>query len=163
MKKSSLIKSMLLTGIVLITMSQTLTAQRGFRQNTDMDDRGPNCQHSSKLIPDLTAEQETKMKELKTVHMKDMLKLKSELKEKNARLKSLQTADDVDIDKIYKVIDDIGSIKTKMTKERADLHQEIRTLLSDEQRVYFDTQYLNNRMHKHRGDSKHMGQGHGKK
>lgn len=153
MRKSSLIKSVLLTGIVLITMSQTLTAQRGVGQ----------------IIPDLTEEQETKIKEMKTIHMKDMLKLKSELKEKNARLKSLQTADDVDMDKIYKVIDDIGSIKTKMTKERADLHQEIRTLLSDEQRVYFDTHYLSKKTCKHRGNCmhkgncKHMGQGHGKK
>ena len=100
--------------------------------------------------------------ELKTVHMKDMLKFKSELEEKNARLKSLQTADDVDMDKIYKVIDDIGSIKTKMTKERAELHQEIRTLLSDEQRVHFDTQHLSDRNFKHRGGCKHMGQGYGK-
>ena len=64
MRKSSLIKSMLLTGIVLITMSQTLTAQRGFRQNRDMDVRGHNCPHSSHLIPELTEEQEMMRREM---------------------------------------------------------------------------------------------------
>ena len=48
-------------------------------------------------------------------------------------------------------------------KERAGLHQEIRTLLSDEQRVYFDTHYLSKKTRKHKGNCKHMGQGHGKK
>ena len=147
MKKSSLIKSVLLIGIALITMSQTLSAQRGVGQ----------------ITPDLTEDQEMKIKELKTAHMKEMLKFKSELEEKNAKLKSLQTADDVDMDKIYKVIDEIGSIETKMTKERAGLHQEIRALLTDEQRVHFDTQYLKNRKYKHSGGCKHTGHGCNKK
>ncbi|UCH14641.1 MAG: periplasmic heavy metal sensor [Bacteroidales bacterium] len=163
MRKSSLIKSVLLIGIALITMSQTLIAQREYGQKRDMDNRGYNCPHSKQLIPDISEDQEMKIQKLKTAHMKEMLKFKSELEEKNARLKSLQTADDVDMDKIYKVIDEIGSIETKMTKERADMHQEIRALLTDEQRVHFDIQYLKNRKHKQCGGCKHMGQGHCKK
>ncbi len=142
MKKSSLIKSVLLVAVVLITMGHTLKAQREFRQNRGMNDERLQCPRISQNVPDLTEDQKIKMREIKTVHMKNMLKYKSELEEKNARLKSLQTADDVDMDKIYKVIDDIGSIETKMAKERADLHQEIRTILNDEQRIYFDTQHL---------------------
>jgi Spy/CpxP family protein refolding chaperone len=163
MKKSSLIKSVLLIGLVLVTMSQTLTAQRELRQNREMDERGPQCPRFSHKVPNLTEEQEMKIKELKTAHMKEMLKYKSELEEKNARLKSLQTADDVDMDKIYKVIDDIGAIEIKMTKGRADLHQKIRTLLDDEQRVFFDTQHLSRKMGHQRADCRHQGQGFKKK
>jgi Spy/CpxP family protein refolding chaperone len=158
MKKSSLIKSVLLIGMVLITMSQTLTAQQGLRQNREMDKRGPHDPCFSHKIPNLTEEQEMKIKELKTAHMKDMLKYKSELEEKNARLKSLQTADEVDMDKIYKLIDDIGAIEIKMAKGRADLHQKIRALLDDEQRVFFDTQYLSGKMHRQRSDFRHYRQ-----
>ena len=158
MRKSSLIKSVLLIGLVLIAMSQTLTAQRGFRHNRKMHERGPQCQRFSHKVPNLTEEQEMKIKELKTVHMKAMLKYKSELEEKNARFKSLQTADEVDIDKIYKVIEDIGAIEIKMAKGRADLHQKIRAMLDDEQRVFFDTQYLSREMRHHRADCRHHGQ-----
>jgi len=157
MRKSSLIKSVLLIGIVLITMSQTLSAQQGFRQNREMDQRGLQFQRFSHKIPNLTEEQEMKIKELKTVHMKAMLKYRSELDEKNARLKSLQTADDVDMDKIYKAIEDIGAIETRMLKGRADLHQKIRAMLDDEQRVFFDTQYLSRKMRHHRADCRHYG------
>jgi Spy/CpxP family protein refolding chaperone len=158
MKKSSLIKSVLLTGMVLITMSQILSAQPGLRQNREMDKRGPQGSRFSQKIPNLTEEQEMKIKELKTVHMKDMLKYKSELEEKNARLKSLQTADEVDMDKIYKVIDDIGSIEIKMAKGRADMHQKIRALLDDEQIVFFDTQYLSRKMYHHKYDCRNYRQ-----
>lgn len=157
MKKSSLIKSVLFIGMVLMTMNQTLTAQREFRQNPKMDERGPQGPRFSHNIPNLTEEQEMKIKELKTVHMKAMLKFKSELEEKNARLKSLQTADEVDMDEIYKTIEDIGAIEIKMRKDGADLHQKIRALLDDEQKVFFDTQYLNRKMNHHRADCRHHG------
>jgi Spy/CpxP family protein refolding chaperone len=159
MKKSSLIKSVLLITVVLITMSQTLKAQREFRQNRGMYNSRPQYPSFSQNIPDLTEDQEMKIRELKTAHMKNMIKYKSELEEKNARLRSLQTADDVDMDKIYKVIDDIGAIETKIAKERADLHQEIRTILNDEQRIFFDTQYLKRKMYNHgAGYVQHHGQ-----
>ena len=157
MKKSSLIKSGLIIGVALITMSYTLMAQREFRQNRAMDNPGPRCIRACQRIPDLTEEQEMKIKELKTVHMRNMLKYKSELEEKNARLKSLQTADEVDMDKIYKAIDDIGAIETKMLKGKADLHQKIRTLLDDEQRVFFDSQYLSRKMCSQKPDCIHHG------
>ena len=67
MRKSSLIKSVLLIGIVLIAMSQTLTAQRGFRHNREMDKRGQQCQRFSHKVPNLTEEQKMKMKVLKLV------------------------------------------------------------------------------------------------
>jgi Spy/CpxP family protein refolding chaperone len=163
MRKSSLIKSVLFIGMVLIAMNQTLTAQRVLKQNPEMDERGPKGPRFSHNIPNLTEEQEMKIKELKTVHMKAMLKFKSELEEKKARLKSLETADEVDMDKIYKTIEDIGAIETKMRKERADLHQKIRALLDDEQKVFFDTQYLSRKMSHHRADGRHHGQAFEKK
>jgi Spy/CpxP family protein refolding chaperone len=163
MKKSNLIKSVLLIGMILITMSQTLTAQRGLKQNREMDERWPQGPRFGHNIPNLTEEQQIKIKELKTVHMKNMLKYKSELEEKNARLKSLQTADEVDMDKIYKLIDDIGAIEIKMGKERADLHQKIRTLLDDEQRVFFDTQYLGSKSYHRRADCRNYGRAFDKK
>lgn len=158
MRKSSLIKSVLLIGIVLIAMSQTLTAQREFRHNREMDKRGQQCQRFSQKVPNLSEEQEMKMKEIKTVHMKAMLKYKSELEEKNARLKSLQTADEADMNKIYKVIEDIGAIEIEMAKGRADMHQKIRAILDDEQRIFFDTQYLSRKMHHQRAECRHYRQ-----
>lgn len=146
MKRLMLLKSAVLTGLVLLSLNPAAIAQKGCNQNmkSGNPERKGACMHHE--IPDLTEEQEAKIKELKTAHMKDMLKYKNELNEKHAKLKTLQTAESVEMDKVNKVIDDIGSIKTKMAKEKAALHQEIRKLLTEEQRVRFDTKAFCNKM-----------------
>jgi len=89
-------------------------------------------------IPDLTDAQQTKLKEMRTAHMKEMMPLKNELKEKQAHLQTLQTADKPDMNAINKEIDEIGVIKTNMAKKHAAFRQEVRKILTDDQRVFFD-------------------------
>ena len=89
-------------------------------------------------IPDLTDAQQTKLKEMRTAHMKEMMPMKNELKEKQAHLQTLQTADKPDMNAINKEIDEIGVIKTSMAKKHAAFRQEVRKILTDDQRVYFD-------------------------
>jgi len=89
-------------------------------------------------IPDLTEAQQTQLKEMRTLHMKEMLPLRNELKEKQAHLQTLQTADNPNMNEINALIDDLGAIKTKTAKKRAAFRQEIRKILTDDQRVYFD-------------------------
>jgi Spy/CpxP family protein refolding chaperone len=145
MKRLLLIKTAVLTGLVLLGMNPSAIAQKGYNyklKSGNPDHKGACVHHE---ISDLTEEQEAKIKELKTAHMKDMLKYNNELNEKHAKLKTLQTAESVEMDKVNKVIEDIGLIKTEMAKERAALHQEIRKLLTLEQRIHFDTKTLYDR------------------
>jgi Spy/CpxP family protein refolding chaperone len=60
------------------------------------------------------------------------------LGEKKARLRTLSTGVKVDMDKINRVIEDFGEMRTEMMKMRAQHRQDIRELLTDEQRVMFD-------------------------
>ena len=90
------------------------------------------------MIPDLTDSQKEEMKSLHADHMQAIQPLQNEIGEKQARLRTLQTADKVNMAEINKVIEDIGQIRTEMMKIRATKHQEIRSLLTDEQRVFFD-------------------------
>jgi Spy/CpxP family protein refolding chaperone len=90
------------------------------------------------MIPDLTDSQKDKMKTLHFDHMKALQPLQNEIGEKQARLRTLQTADKVNMSEINVVIEDIGSLRTKIMKMKAAHHQEIRSLLTEEQRVIFD-------------------------
>jgi Spy/CpxP family protein refolding chaperone len=143
MKRSNLIKSGLLIGAILMIMSQLVTAQNRHSHNRWMSDSVPRYGQFNHSIPDLTEEQQTKIHELRTAHMKAMLKYRNEINEKEARLNTLQTEDNADMDKIYKVIDEIGALETEMNKKNALLRQEIRQLLNDDQRVFFDTRPFN--------------------
>ena len=53
-------------------------------------------------------------------------------------MKTLETAENPDIKAINNLIDEMSVIKTKMAKDRAANHQEVRKLLTEEQRIKFD-------------------------
>lgn len=100
--------------------------------------RGKAGMRHMRMILDLTEKQEEKIKKLRTERLKVLLPLQNELAEKEAQLHTLSTAEKVDMKKIYKMIEEIGAIKIQMMKERATYHQDIRKLLTEEQRLVFD-------------------------
>jgi Spy/CpxP family protein refolding chaperone len=128
---------MVLSGLVL---SVSLMAQRGYgtgRYAQNRQGTGRYCQ----AMPDLTDEQEQKINDLRTAHMKEMNSCRSDLSIKRAELQKLQTADNADMNKINSKIDEIGKIGTEMSKSRAAHLQKVRALLTDEQRVFFDSRH----------------------
>lgn len=109
----------------------------------------------------LTDDQQTKVDEIKTAHMQEMLGTHNELRIKQAELTALQTAEKVDMKAVEAKINEIGTIKTKMHVSRATMHNEVRNLLDDEQKVKFDMHHAN-RPAGHRsphGDRGKMGKG----
>ena len=154
--------AVLLTGLFLLVagtgFSQVKKKGMGMRENAP----GMN-QKCQMMIPDLTEEQEGKIEELRLSQMKEMMAAHNKINEKKARLKTLQTQDNADMDAIYNVIDEIGEIKTEMHKKKAKHHQEVRSLLNEEQKVYFDKHMMMKKsgMH-HKGTPMKGGQGHGK-
>ena len=104
--------------------------------------RGPDSERGERFlerIPDLTDEQAEQIKELKTSHLKEVLPLRNLVQEKQAHLKSISTGDKVDLDKVNNTIEEIGKIKIELAKKRAIHRQEIRNLLTEDQRVFFDS------------------------
>ena len=91
------------------------------------------------IIPDLTEDQEEQIQSLRTDYLKAILPMRNELAEMNARLQTLSTADNADMSQINGLIEDMGAIKMQMMKAGAAHRQEIRKLLTDEQRVVFDS------------------------
>jgi Spy/CpxP family protein refolding chaperone len=158
MKRTKRFTAILLTGIMMIATISSF-AQRGQKQgNPGMRKNTPMQQRFYKNIPDLTEEQENQIDELRVPHMKEMKDFYNQLNEKRAKLRTLQTKDNPDMDAIYKVIEEMGDIRTNMHKERAKHHQEIRSILNEEQRIYFDKHRMrmNKGMH-HKGRNKGRG------
>ena len=104
-------------------------------------------------LPNLTDEQKEQIAKLRTENMKAMQDSRNLMQEKMARLHTLQTADKPDMKSINGLIDEIAGIKATMAKTQAAHHQKIRSLLTDEQRVIFDS-----RPHHGRGEG--FGKGH---
>lgn len=135
----------LMVSALLTTSINIAYAQRGNRPMRDSArfERG---------IPNLTAEQKTKIQALRVKHQKEVTPLKNELAEKKAHLKSLQSVEKPDINAINKTIDEMSALQTKIMKTNASHRIEVASNLTDEQKVFFNS---------HQGKMKNGKRGHG--
>lgn len=116
----------------LIATSINAYAQRGYRPMRDSArfERG---------IPNLTADQKTKIQALRVAHQKEVTPLKNELAEKKAHLRTLETAEKSDKDAINKTIDEISTLQAKIMKLNASHRMAVASNLTDEQKVFFNS------------------------
>lgn len=91
------------------------------------------------MIPGLTESQKNDIKDIYFKAQKEILPLNNEIGEKEAKLRTLITVDNPDINEINKYIDEIGDIRTKIKKIEINAHLSVRKLLNDEQKLMFDT------------------------
>ncbi|MBN2729470.1 MAG: Spy/CpxP family protein refolding chaperone [Bacteroidales bacterium] len=110
-----------------------------------------NGQHSMHAIPDLTEKQAEDIDALRVPHQKVMMDLHNQMAEKQAKITTLTTGDNVDVAAAKIVMKEISALKLQMAEARLDHRMAIRKMLNDEQRLWFD-------MH-HSGDDHHMGHG----
>lgn len=146
--------------VIILLMVNAIVAQPGSRQkDRGWVDQDMAFKHGPGLfnLPDITEEQKAKMHDLRTRHMKLMLENRNQLQEKQAVLNSLETAEKADLMAINNLIDQISAVQLKMAKTKAAHRQEVRSMLSEEQRVIFDSRPRGFKNGK--GDS--CGKGHG--
>lgn len=105
-------------------------------------------------IPGITDEQKNKILQLRLSHQKEMLALRNKLNELQAHEQTLATMDNPDMNAINTNIDEMTRVQNKIMKARAAHRNQVRNLLNDEQKVWFDS----NRG-KERGPKKGKGEG----
>lgn len=101
--------------------------------------------HPARMIMrlNLNEEQIKQIEEIRLSGQKEMLPLRNLLREKNARLRTLTTSDTYDQNAIDQIIDEISKIRADMLNMRITHRQEVRMVLTDEQRIKFDSHHRN--------------------
>lgn len=128
--------------IIMLAGLSGLQAQRSGKPGFDRDSGKQEmmARHDPLAgIPGLTDEQKENIKALHVEHRKAVLPLENQLDEKMARLKTLTTAESIDFKQIDATVDEITGINNTMMKKRIRHGQEIRKILTDEQRIVFDS------------------------
>ena len=126
-------KITLLVAVMMVPLMGLQAQQRG--QNGQ-----GNRQHTERSgIPDLTAEQKEQMQTLRLDVQKSSLPIKNELGENRAKMNTLITADDADMKAIDKLIDENAVLMASLMKIKAQNHQKVRSLLTEDQRIVFDS------------------------
>ncbi len=162
--KSLKFKSLVILISLFLISNSDILAQRGMGQK-GTGQRGAGFANGQCNLPNISKEQQAKISKLRTAHMKESQKTRNIMGEKRARLQTLQTADKVDMKAVNKTIDEIGVLRTEMHKKRATHRQSVRNLLTDEQKVVFDSKRGRNGkgFGKGRGYGKAYGKGKGRR
>lgn len=139
------LSTILLMGMMMLGLNSYAQPGQGMKK---MD--GSCCQKGDAKcmeIPNLTDDQKAKIETMKVANQKEMLTFKNQMGELKAKERTLATAEKPDTKAINANIDEITKLQNQMMKKRAQHHQDVRALLNDEQKLWFDT---------------NMGKGHGK-
>jgi len=140
MLKKAINRSLLIIMMIAaIGMTNNVWAQGPGQGKGPRGQKGKQEMQMKKMFPDLTKEQMDKIKSLRMEMLKQVNPLKAEIREKQAHLQTLSISEKPDMNAINKTIDEIGALKTKMMKIHAKFRQDVRALLTDEQRVVFDS------------------------
>ena len=139
--------------LTLVGLTGLAFAQQGSQKNnSDRMEKMRDARLSKDrmvAIPGLTEQQKEQIREVMLETRKEILPLQNQLREEKARLKTLRTAENADIDAINSQIEQISGTRAAMMKARLASEQEVRALLTDDQLVVFDSRRQMQNMCKH--------------
>jgi len=114
-------------------------------------------------IPDLTDKQKADIEKIQLDGKKEMLPITNALGVKRAELQTLRTAEKIDQKAIDAKVKEIGDLRTQMMSLREQRVQKVRSVLTDDQKVVFDSQKgKNHKGHKGHGPKADCGHKSGK-
>jgi Spy/CpxP family protein refolding chaperone len=164
--KNSGIKMMLLTtviytGTMFSGINIAIAQGPGRGQGPGPDDKGV-CRAA---IPGLTDEQQKSIEQLRVKHIRKADLIRASIGEKQARMNTLRLAEKPDDKAIDQTIDEISKLRGDLMKEREAHQREVKALLNDDQKVFYDARRGNGRNgkgYKNQGkDGRRMGYGRG--
>ncbi|MFD2531964.1 Spy/CpxP family protein refolding chaperone [Gracilimonas halophila] len=106
------------------------------------DRQGQNQQRMMSRL-NLTSEQKAQVEEIHLNGQKGMIILRNKMQEKNALLRSLRMSEEYDETAVNVLIEEIGELRTAMMVMRTAHMQQVRELLTPEQRIKFDAHQQN--------------------
>ena len=121
--------------IAALALTMNLFAQRGF---------GPKAERGSKMeqMLELTDEQQETLESLRLEHRKEMLPLKTKLKSLEGDLKLEMTAEEFAESEAKEILTEMEKVRTEMHLSRLLHQQDVRNMLTPEQRQTFDLHLL---------------------
>lgn len=121
-------------------------------------ERGYMQANHNDLAPKFTPEQKKQMADFKLAHDKQMIQFNNLLGEKKAQLKTLQQVEKPDMKKVNAKIDEITDLMNQKMKLNAELKNNVRSLLTEEQRLKMDMM-MDHRQSPAGQKIRHQGQG----
>lgn len=130
---------LILSGVVGSLSAQPQNRRNMQPQQNRQIAQNERAQGQQMRLPNLTEEQKEQIKAIRLNGQKEALPLRNELMEKKARLRTLTTSEDYNEKSVNNTIDDISELEASLMKLRQNHRQEVREILTEEQRIVFDS------------------------
>lgn len=135
-------KTLTLAILAIFAITSVSFAQSPERGKRDFDRREAMMQRHDRMAERMdnffTDEQQDQIKALRLETAQKVKPLKNQLNELEAKQQTLRTAEKADMNAIYANIDKISEVKSEIQKVMAKQHQDIRSMLTEEQLMKFD-------------------------
>ena len=140
MKKTNIISKLVLAIFISGLFTLTTYAQEKSCPNHGQQAMMGQCKGGCGMgfLKDLTPDQKKQIDVLKQKLIKETLPIKNQIDEKQAHLKTISTGDNVDMTAVNKTIDEISVLKADIQKKKMQFRQDVRKLLTDDQKLMFD-------------------------
>lgn len=126
--------------VFILGMSTVFAQPEGMRNRMFQDDD----------FPEFTAEQRDKMGQLRTDFQKATIPLRADLRLKQVELRELMRTE-ASQSMINSKLDEIGALKTQLSKLKIDHRLKAKSVMTDQQRQYFEEHRGMMRMHNKAG------------
>lgn len=131
-------KKLVVLLVAVFFISSASWAQRPMKNDDRPNKKEMMMKRNTQKENFLTDEQKEAVKKIRLETAKEIKPLKNELHELQARQNTLTTTDNADLKVINDNIDKMSEVKAEMAKIFARQHQEVRSLLTEEQRLKMD-------------------------
>lgn len=135
--------------MVALTASNVFAQRPGFDQDKPMGERFQKCNNLN-----LTDDQKTQIDKLRLEHQKEIIPLRNEVHSLQSEYNLLIIDDKVSEAKLKKQAENISTLRETLALKRALHQRQVRSLLTDEQKVKFDQQIISGRGQKGPGGRK---------
>ena len=137
----TLMITLLVSGFTTIAFAQQQPGGKNIpdRPRWPMAQNWSGARASHAMLPNLTDEQKSSIKDTMLNTRKAILPIQNQLREDQAHLHTLMTTDKIDMKAVNSQADKIGDLRTQIMKQRLASRQQIREQLTDEQKVIFDS------------------------
>ena len=137
-----------LAAFVLLSVSASFAQQgRGMRGTMPGGDR----QYFGQCVLDLTEEQQTKISQMRLEMQKQMTPLRSKVQTLRSEYKLMIIDEKISEADLKSKLDEISGLRKDMALKRVKHQRQVRSILTDEQKVKFDQRILSGRKHVMKG------------
>lgn len=137
-----------LAAFVLLSVSASFAQQgRGMRGTMQGGDR----QYFGQSVLDLTEEQQAKISKMRLEMQKEMTPLRSKVQTLRSEYKLMIIDEKISEADLKSKLDEISGLRKDMALKRAKHQRQVRSILTDEQKVKFDQRILSGRKHAMKG------------